>query len=343
MEKTTIVTVRPQDVDSVLAAFQLPPRQSCRVIADTQRRRGGRFAVRIVVCVTLVTGKRIILRFINEQSFILDISKLSLPTRVLERQSEFSELLRQNGLIVPEKFQVNGRYCYPYEISGVTLDVTAEAYLGEAPAAFTPELFGEFGRLLGQIHKISLENRFRIGFSILFREQAENRADYLRIFAPYDTEKLDQETLRAVRRWHDAQSACVRSLWGGLPFSAVQGDIYSCNNIALTDAGIGFFDFNIASDEVLLGDFFHMWFRTLYDPDHYGKKEDWNTDQCFEDYWRGYTAVRPFTPPETAAFSQVQALMRCIFQTRSAAMLLGRGKPDEARRELQDLYHACVE
>lgn len=305
---------------------------SFHVLSNMQEERKGQKAIRLVIEVCLENNRRLIVRFLNERAFIMDISRLCISTETLERQSEFSEILRNNGMLVPKKYSREGKYCMPMFLDGLHVDVTVEEYLGEPLKKFSPELFGVYGELLGQMHQISLDHKIHIGFSIVFNEVSENQTDYKKLFSGTRIELLQNETLEEVISLHNAKKEKIRQIWPTLPKAAVQGDIYSCNNVALLPGGIGFYDFNIAADEVLLGDFLHLWFRTIYDIQNENSVKNWNLDTCWEEYTAGYQKYRRLTAKEKENFALVYSLLGSIYVSRYTAELLRRDRVADAEK-----------
>lgn len=305
---------------------------------NMQEERNGKKAFRIVIEVRLENQKKLIVRFLNERAFIMDISHLRISTDTLERQSEFSEILRKNGMLVPQKYSKNGKYCIQMFLDDTEADVTVEEYLGKPLEKFSEELFPVYGELLGKMHKISLDHKIHIGFSIVFDEVMENRTNYKNLFTGCSLEDLDNQLLKKIIRLHDIKKEKILSIWNCLPKAAVQGDIYSCNNVALLPEGIGFYDFNIAADEVLLGDFLHLWFRTLYDVENEDLIKEWDLNICWKNYLSGYEKYRQFTQKEREIFSLVYSVLGSIYMTRYLVELLRRNRRKDAQKCLKDVY-----
>ena len=343
------VGIRRQDLTAVLQGFGIEgDLERWRLLTDWQDRRGDACAFRIIAEVVLTGGERWIVRFLNERQFILDISRLVITTETIERQCAFSETLRENGLLVPRRCRYNGRYCMDYRLDGIPCDVTAESWLANTRPRFCSDMFGPLGSLIGQIHRVSERERCRIGFSIVYDEVEKGVMDFPRLFSGTDTASLPAQELTRLQHLHDERKAAIATLWPELPKSAVQGDIYSCNNLAWQpDGTLGFYDFNIAADEVLLGDMLHAWFRTAYDVNYATERRMWDLSRCWEQFRAGYTAVRPFTEMEQEALGQVYSLLGAIYAAKYAAEQLKRGEHAQAVRAVFDaldyLEHPCGE
>ncbi len=301
------------------------------LLTDWQEKRGDACALRIVAEVDLTNGERRIIRFLNERQFILDVSRLVLTTWTIERQCAFSEILRRNGMVVPRRYLSDGHYCMDYCLNGFPCDATVESWLENTQPRFRTDMFAPLGHLIGQIHRISEQEHCHIGFSIVYDEVEKGAMDFRRLFTGTDTAQLPAGKFERLRLLHDEKKAEISALWPLLPRSAVQGDIYSCNNVAWqADGTPGFYDFNIAADEVLLGDMLHAWFRTVYDPPYEAERQTWDYSLCWNQYLEGYTSARPLTEIEQKCLPQVYALLGAIYASRYTAKLLRQGKTAEA-------------
>lgn len=311
--------------------------KNIKILTNEQEERRGKLAVRIVTEVELDSGKKLIVKFLNEREFILDVTHLQITTETIEKQSAFSEILRENGMILPPKYQKNGYYCMPFWIDGMPLDVTIEEFLGKPLEKFSPELFYQYGCILGQIHKISLEQHCKIGFSIVFQELMDGRTDFRKIFSGLPKEILPEPLIEQIAQYHDQYKKQVIAAWPNLPRSAVQGDLYSNNNVSVTEKGIGFYDFNVAADEVLLGDMLHVWFRTVYDSNNEDQIENWNLNKCWRDYQCGYFKYRRWTKEEESALPGAMMLLDMIYHGRYGAELMRQGRVSDGRRALESI------
>ena len=136
---------------------------------------------------------------------------------------------------------------------------------------------------------------------------------------------------------HNDKKDKILQIWPYLPKSSVQGDIYSCNNVAMTENGIGFYDFNIAADEVLLGDMLHVWFRTIYDTSNEKQIKEWDLEECFKDYMEGYQLERSWTEIEKKHFFEVYSLLGSIYAGRYVAELMRNDRYKDAIVYLDDI------
>lgn len=333
-----MIKIEKEDVQKALQYFGIEREVAAvKILSDDQEERKGKLAVRIVTVAELENQEKLIVKFLNERAFILDVTHLQITTETIEKQAAFSEILRREGMIVPKRYQRNQSYCMPMEIDGVPLDVTVEEFLGQPMKEFSPDLFYTYGCLIGMIHRISLEQGCKIDFSIVFQEWKDNRTEFGKLFSGVNEEMLPKELIAQLTKQHDVYKEKVMGIWQNLPRSAVQGDLYSNNNVALTEAGIGFYDFNVAADEVLLGDMLHVWFRTIYDVNNERQRNDWNLGECWRSYENGYSEQRKWSKQEQQALPTVMALLNMIYHARYAADLMRHGRAEEGRWQLEQM------
>ena len=331
-----MIKIEKSHVQEALDYFGINKKvENILIMTNDQEERKGKKAVRIVTAAFFEDGEKLIVRFLNEREFILDVTHLKVTTQIIENQSIFSEVLRKEGMIVPRKYSKNGSYCMPWNLDGIPLDVTVEEYLGKPLEKFSPELFGQYGCMIGQLHSISLAHHCWTDFSIVFEEVKENRTDFRKLFHGLDMGNISEELLDDVAKYHDIRKQEVVEIWTDLPRSAVQGDLYSCNNVAMTERGIGFYDFNVAADEVLLGDMLHVWFRTIYDVNNEDQINTWDIEKCWNDYLNGYEQFRKWTEQEQKALAKVYVLLGSIYIGRYAAELIRQKRYDDAERQLR--------
>lgn len=333
------INIKKEHIQDVLRGFGIGGQLlTFRNVTDWQEERGKERAVRIVTEVKLVSGEHLAIRFLNERQFILDVSRLVLTTQVIERQSQFSEILREQGILVPTKYSYQGQYCMPYEIEGMSLDVTAESWLEGGKKVFSPEFFGKFGELLGQIHQVSQESQMKIGFSIVYDEVEKGAMDFRKIFGNMDLSAFPEKIMCRIEMLHDQKKKSIADIWPKLPRGAVQGDIYSCNNLVWKEDGrVGLFDFNIAADEVFLGDLLHAWYRTIYDSNNAGVLDAWNLETCWQDYINGYETYRRLTALEREWMNPVSSLLEAIYAARLAAEYLRKDDRGKANAQIDQV------
>lgn len=267
--------INENDIKSCLAAFGIQtPLARFAMLADGPDHPVPYDVIRKILLAELQSGERYVIKFIREPIF---------PAEIIEQQSAFSDLLRKNGILTPYRRTRNGHYCVPYEKAGLQMSVTLEEWVGEKLQHIDPELFAQIGALLGKIHRISQKSGMKIGFSLLYNEiTAHKDTSFERLWHGVSHDFIPQAEEARILALYEKRLTKVKGIWSSLPRAAVQGDIYSCNNIARRDGRLAVYDFNLAGDEVLIGDILLCWFRTVFDEN---RQQD---IRCFstEELWR---------------------------------------------------------
>ena len=116
------------DLQMVLADFGFPG--DLESFSELQRYRYEKAdpnskEVRLIVKVTSRNGADLVVRFKQEAGVSLEL---------IERQSQFADLLRRNGILCPAQHQVSGHFAKWYTIHGYSGIVTVEEFVpGELP------------------------------------------------------------------------------------------------------------------------------------------------------------------------------------------------------------------
>lgn len=285
--------------------------------------------IRKIIFVELEDSKKLVIKFIKEAIF---------TSEIIEHQSAFSDLLRKNGIDTPYRFTKSGKYCIPFFKDGILMDVTLEEWIGEKIPHFTLDLYKEVGETLGKMHKIAIDDSRAIGFSLLYNEIICRDTSYERLWGKADHSFISATEYNKILDIYNKRLSIVKNIWTSLPRAAVQGDIYSCNNITVRDGRLSVFDFNLAGDEVLIGDILQCWFRTIFD---IKIQDDLNGISLIE-LWRAfigaYLKERPLTDIECKFFSDVYALLGVVYYTKLLAYYVLNNNKDKAEKEYSYLF-----
>lgn len=302
--------IEKTDMIACLREFGLSePIREWRLLADGPDHVVPYDVIRKIVYVELENREKYVVKFVREPVF---------PTQIIERQSAFSDLLLENGIAVPRRLKKDGRYCIAYEKEQLCMDVYAEEWVGEKLPHYTLDICEKTGELLGRIHRIALDTKFQIGFSLLYNEITERDTSFERLWKREGYRLLmpqnEYETMVGI---YNRRLEIVKNVWKKLPRAAVQADIYSCNNIAAgDDGGLIVYDFNLAGDEVLIGDILQCWFRTIFDE---RIEEDLQKLSC-EEMWRtfiqAYQRERPLLGTEKQYLPDVYAILGTVYYSK---------------------------
>ena len=102
--------------------------------------------VRLIVKIALDNGAPLVMRFKNETDVTIEL---------IESQSRFANLLKENGVITPEQHMANGRYANWYNIGGYDVIVTVEEFVENEVKLVDSAIARKTGALLARTHAIA--------------------------------------------------------------------------------------------------------------------------------------------------------------------------------------------
>ncbi len=266
--------------------------------------------VKVILSVLLESGKRVVIKILREKDDLL------AEQAKIEKQSAFSEQMRQNGIKTPVRYSANGRYCHEFHYHQLPCLVTVEDWCGEEITEINADLAYRIGELMARMHLLSLENPCEIGCGTLFSAAYWNDVDVFPMFCKLGRhEKLDQTLVEQIRKLHDEKLAAIRAVWARLPKAAVQGDI-SINNLVDGESGLIVFDYNNAGDEVLISDLVLEGLLTAYEMDLPEGTDQSVREQFFPALLNGYLSKRRLSEEEANAAWIVYTLYHALWFSR---------------------------
>lgn len=295
------------------------------------------YLVKVILSVLLETGKRVVIKILHEQDDLLkDRAKI-------EKQSAFSEFMRQNGIQTPMQYMANGRYCNEYVYHDLPCNVTVEDWCGEEILEINTDIAYKIGELMARMHILSLENNCEIGCNTLFSAVYQNDVDAFLDFCEIGkNEKLDQAMVEQIKKLHDQKLEVVRAVWESLPKAAVQGDI-SINNLVYKEDELVVFDYNNAGDEVLISDLVLEGLLTAYEMDLPEGADQGYRELIFPALLNGYLSIRKLSEQEANAAWIVYTLYhslwfsKVVYNDDSLEKLVARGDYAGANRLLAQM------
>lgn len=266
--------------------------------------------LKIILSVLLEDGKRVVIKILHEQEDLLkDRAKI-------EKQSAFSEFMRQNGIKTPMRYMANGRYCNEYIYNSIPCNVTLEDWCGEEITEINTDISYMIGELMARMHTLSWENNCEIGCETLFSAAYWNDVDAFPQFCKLGkNENLDQTIVEQIIKLHNEKLASLRAVWDRLPKAAVQGDI-SINNLVYGEDELTVFDYNNAGDEVLISDLVMEGLLTAYEMDLPEGADQSCREQLFPAFLNGYLSIRKLSEEEADAAWIVYTLYHALWFTR---------------------------
>lgn len=265
------------------------------------------YLVKVILSVLLENGKRVVIKILYEQDDLLrDRAKI-------EKQSAFSEFMRQNGIRTPKRYMANGSYCNEYFYNDLPCNVTLEDWCGEEILEINTDIAYKIGELMARMHVLSWENHCEIGCNTLFSAVYQNDVDAFADFCEIGKhEKLDQAMVEQIKKLHDQKLEVVRAVWDRLPKAAVQGDI-SINNLVFGEDELVVFDYNNAGDEVLISDLVLEGLLTAYEMDLPEGADQGYREQIFPALLNGYLSIRKLNEQEANAAWIVYTLYHSLW------------------------------
>lgn len=181
-----------------------------------------------------------------------------------EKRSEFSELLRGNGLPVPQKYKVKNRYIGCFCFGEVEFKVTIEDYFGENLKTVSFGNIKTLGRLLADMHKISINHEYHLKKGSTYCALFSGRVGIDRIWGENKSILLKANLYKKVKAIHEMSINKIKNMWTDLPIYAVHGDLGLLSNVTIYNNQYGIIDFNLSGDEVLLNDMLITWYSSVY-------------------------------------------------------------------------------
>lgn len=271
---------------------------------------GGDDLVKVILSVLLEKGKRVVIKLLREQD---DLNK---ERTKIEKQSAFSEFMRQRGIKTTMRYMANGRYCNEYIYNGRLCHVTIEDWCGNEIMQINEDVAYKIGALMARMHTLSLMNNCEIGCGTLFSAAYWNDVDSFQDFCEItENENLDQRIVAQIKKLHDEKLEAIRNVWGTLPKAAVQGDL-SINNLVYGEKELTVFDYNNAGDEVLISDLVMEGLLTAYEMDMPEKADSNDREKIFPAMLNGYLSIRKLSEEEANAAWLVYTLYHALWFTR---------------------------
>lgn len=308
MKKTQ--KVKESVIHSVLAQYGLDSAFSEQKEYIHYHGENGDHLIKIILSILLENGKRVILKILREDDDLLK------ERNKIERQSAFSEWMRQKGIQTPRRYMANGSYCNEFIYHEIPCHVTVEDWCGEEILEINTDISYRIGELMARMHILSLESRWEIGCGTLFSAAYQNDVDSFSIFCEIGkNEHLDQTVVTQIKELHDEKLAALRAVWDSLPRAAVQGDL-SINNLVDGENGLIVFDYNNAGDEVLISDLVLEGLLTAYEMDLPAGADKNCREQFFPALLNGYLSIRKLSEEEASTAWIVYTLYHSLWFSR---------------------------
>lgn len=255
---------------------------------------------------------------IDKKQWVCRISnEIKYTQSLINQQSSFAMFLWFNGMITPYKLLSKEGYCAKIYIDNELYNVTLEEYLGNDITEVSLSLFYEMGKILGKMHKLSPEFYMKINYSTVSKAIQTKEASFDKILKKLNRQIKDNYLIDNIAKLHNNLILELSDAWCLLPHGAVHGDLGIFNNMVETRNGIGIIDFNLAGDEVYLGDVLASFYSSIHKYDWADKINKIDLDKALNYFFKAYGAERRFQDLEKKYYSKVAALFDGIFYCKS--------------------------
>lgn len=327
------------DIEMILNDFGVPSKAVSFV--ELQRYNYEKYKpdskeVRLIVKAELRNGQSVVVRFKNEFGESFDL---------IERQSQFAELLKENGIATPAIYKNDKHFAKWYAINGYDVIVTVEEFVEGELCCVDADTAEKIGRLLGKTHNIAEANNFHVENEVLFDPFENNDLFEVSAFLSHEKEfvsveqSLYQSIVEKYNEYMDVLSP-VRNE----PRYAVQGDV-SQNNLYQSGTSLGVFDFNRCGDNNLYCDAVMqaVFVARLMDyPEGYNGR---NEREILPAFLKGYNCERPFSDLKKRVFPYLYAIIDAFWSADirwdedSLLKLLEKGNSKEVCSRLEEILN----
>ena len=243
-----------KDVNNILEKYELGNRGKAVAIEILQYYQVDE-KICIVILIETILHVRYVMKLLSDKRICVEEE---------EKRSEFSELLRVNGLPVPQKYKVKNRYIGCFLFSDVEFNVTIEDYFGEDLKTISLGSIKTLGRLLADMHKISINHECHLKKGSTYCALFSGRVGIDRIWGENKSILLEANLYKKVKAIHEMSINKIKNMWTDLPIYAVHGDLGLLSNVTIYNNQYGIIDFNLSGDEVLLNDMLITWYSSIY-------------------------------------------------------------------------------
>ncbi len=260
--------------------------------------------VRLISKILFKDNFAVVARFKNETGVSLDL---------VQKQCQFEELLRLNGISCPVQYKTNGRFARWYNINGQDVIVTIEEFVNGEVQYVDKETAEKTGKLLAKTHNISEKYNCHIKNNVLFNPFTANELFSFRAFSSISA-GLQGKSLglhHKITAKYNEYMGMLSKIQDG-PCYAVQGDISNCNLYHGADGTLGIFDFNRCGDNNL---FCNAVMQAVFEcrlmdyPDNYiGKNIG-----ILKAFLKGYQKERPFTNIQKELFPYLYTIINTFW------------------------------
>lgn len=256
-----------------------------------------------------------------------------------EKRCEFSEFLRQHDMPVPQKYKSNnGTYCIKKIFNNICYCISVEEYFGEDVKTINYYSTYMLGMLLGKMHALSEKYNYFLKFGPAYNALNSGKTKYRNIWKKeYDEVFKNKNDIYKLEKLHNQKINELKKIWSNLPMSAVHADLGLISNFMYKNS-YGIIDFNLAGNEVLLGDLLITWYSSRYTIFFINNVEFEKTNILKEIFLKGYFYSRRLTRVEEKYLKKISCILNGIYFNIFVVDLVKQGYKDIAQKLVDKIY-----
>lgn len=235
------------------------------------------------------------------------------PKELIDKQSDFANVLYAGGIHTSFKISVNGNYCISEKLDGIEYNVTLETFAGQSIEDVRDDIFYEFGSLIGCIHSISESKNIHIKKSNVYLAVKNGNADFKKLLEKRGYTDFEDVNMQKLTVLHNSLVQEIKSKIDDLPCSAVQGDVGIFNNIVISSGKMGIIDYNLAGDTPYIIDMLSAYYSSVHKKSWQEKLKNIDKNKALDDFLKGYTEKRKLQEIEINIYPAVSALFDGLF------------------------------
>lgn len=271
-----------------------------------EKNEPGSKEVRLIVKTELNDGTSVVIRFKNERDVSLDL---------IERQSQFAVLLKENGIATPALYKTECGFAKWYSLNGYDVIVTVEEFVNGELRLVDADIAEKMGKLLAKTHNIAEANHFHVENKVLFDPFSDNDLFAVSDFLSHAKKfvAIDESLYQSIVEKYDEYMKILSPLHSESRY-AVQGDFSECN-LYQREPSLGVFDFNRCGDNNLYCDAVmqSVFVARLMDyPESYADK---NERKILSAFLKGYDSERPFSDVNKHMFPYLYAIINAFWSS----------------------------
>lgn len=261
--------------------------------------------IRLIIKVDLKGASPLVIRFKNESDVSIEL---------IESQSLFADILRNNGIITPYQYKSENKFAQWYKINGYDVIVTVEQFAENEIKTVDASIAEKTGVLLAKMHTISEENNLHVHNKVLFDPFDYNELFDFKTFMSLESTLEDGDKVlfdKIVNKYNDYMK--ILSQLKNHPRYAVQGDISNCNLYLTSSEEVGIFDFNRCGDNILFCDAVMQAVFEARLMDYPKKREDDFEIKILKSFLDGYCSVRSFSKEQQSWYWYLYAVINAFW------------------------------